>query len=74
MDAYVKRDGDKVIISLTGNGFLYNMVRIITGTLIDVGLNKIEPKDMKAILEAKDRTKAGKTISPCGLYLVSVEY
>ncbi len=73
-DAYVKREEDKVIISLTGNGFLYNMVRIIAGTLIDVGLNKIKPEDMKLILESKDRTKAGKTISPCGLYLVSVEY
>ena len=73
-DAKVTREGELVTIELTGNGFLYNMVRIIAGTLIDVGTNKIEPKDIKNILDAKDRLKAGKTLPPTGLYLVKVEY
>ena len=73
-DAKVTREGELVIIELTGNGFLYNMVRIIAGTLIDVGINKINPEDIKSILEAKDRLKAGKTLPPNGLYLVNVEY
>ena len=73
-DAEVKREGELVIIELTGNGFLYNMVRIIAGTLVDVGIGKIKPEDVKNILEAKDRLKAGKTLPPTGLYLVKVEY
>ena len=57
-----------------GNGFLYNMVRIISGTLIDVGIGKIKPEDVKKILEAKDRKLAGRTLPPQGLYLVEVHY
>ena len=53
---------------------MYNMVRIIAGTLVDVGIGKIEPFDVKEILEAKDRLRAGKTLPPTGLYLVNVEY
>ena len=70
----IKQDGDKIIIELTGNGFLYNMVRIIAGTLVDVGLGKIDPESIPEIIDAKDRTKAGKTLPPYGLYLVKVEY
>ena len=73
-DAKVAREGEIVTIELTGNGFLYNMVRIIAGTLVDVGIGKIEPCNVKEILEAKDRLKAGKTLLPMGLYLVNVEY
>ena len=73
-DAKVTRSGELVTIELTGNGFLYNMVRIIAGTLVDVGTYKIEPIDVKNILDAKDRLKAGKTLPPTGLYLVKVEY
>ena len=73
-DAKVIREGELVTIELTGNGFLYNMVRIIAGTLIDVGTYKIEPIDVKNIIDAKDRLKAGKTLPPTGLYLVKVEY
>ena len=73
-DANVKREGEIVTIELTGNGFLYNMVRIIAGTLVDVGIGKIKPEDVKTILEAKDRLKAGKTLPPTGLYLVDVKY
>lgn len=72
--ASVIQEGDHITISLTGNGFLYNMVRIISGTLVEVGLNKIEPEEIPIILEQKDRTKAGKTLPAHGLYLVNVEY
>lgn len=73
-DAKVEREGDLIKISLTGNGFLYNMVRIIAGTLIEVGENKIKPEEVKDILEAKDRLKAGKTLPATGLCLVNVVY
>lgn len=72
--AIVKQEGDRILIELTGNGFLYNMVRIIAGTLVDVGLGKIKPEQISSIIESKDRTKAGKTLPPHGLFLVSVEY
>ena len=61
-------------IHVSGDGFLYNMVRIITGTLVDMGMGKIEPDEMKTIIEAKDRTKAGHTAPPYGLYLAEVYY
>ena len=73
-DANVEKDGEKVKISLTGNGFLYNMVRIISGTLVEVGLNNIEPEDIPKIIEAKNRQVAGKTLPPQGLFLMKVEY
>jgi tRNA pseudouridine38-40 synthase len=57
-----------------GDGFLYNMVRIICGTIVDVGLGKIDCKDMPKIIESKDRKQAGKTLPPHGLYLVEVYY
>ena len=56
--ANVLEEGDRIIIELKGNGFLYNMVRIISGTLVDVGLGKIKPEEIPGIIEAKDRTKA----------------
>lgn len=68
-----EKDG-RIIIELTGNGFLYNMVRIISGTLVDVGLEKIKPEEITEIINSKDRTRAGKTLPPYGLYLVEVEY
>ena len=73
-NASVKQEGEKIIIELTGNGFLYNMVRIISGTLLDVGLQKIKPEEIKNIIEEKDRQKAGKTLPAHGLYLVEVKY
>lgn len=72
--AEVKQDKERIIIELTGNGFLYNMVRIISGTLLDVGLGKILPEEILNIIEEKNRQKAGKTLPPHGLYLVAVEY
>ncbi len=73
-DAKVERKGDIITITLTGNGFLYNMVRIISGTLVEVGEGKIGPGKIKEILDAKDRLKAGKTLPPTGLCLINVEY
>ncbi len=72
--AEVKTDGDRIYIELTGNGFLYNMVRIISGTLLDVGIGKIDVKDIPEIIDSKDRKKAGKTLPARGLCLVKVEY
>ena len=72
--ANVFKEGDRIIIELTGNGFLYNMVRIIAGTLLDVGLGKISPQEIPNIIESKDRTQAGKTLPANGLCLMRVEY
>ena len=63
-----------IVFEYTGNGFLYNMVRIIAGTLVDVGLGKINPEDIIKIIKSKKRENAGKTLPPQGLYLVKVEY
>ena len=70
----IKKEDERIIIELTGNGFLYNMVRIIVGTLVDVGLGKIKSEQIPEIINSKDRTKAGKTLPPYALYLVKVEY
>ena len=70
----VRKEGDNIIIELTGNGFLYNMVRIISGTLLDVGLGKIKPEEIPEIIESKDRQRAGRTLPAHGLYLVQVVY
>ena len=69
-----KMPNNRIYIELTGNGFLYNMVRIIAGNLVDVGTEKIEPEDIKKIIDSKDRNLAGKTLQPNGLYLVKVNY
>ena len=68
-----KKD-DKIYIELTGNGFLYNMVRIIAGTLVEVGLGKIKPEEIPEIIKSQKRENAGKTLPPNGLYLVKVMY
>ena len=70
----VTKDGDEICIHVEGNGFLYNMVRIIVGTLIEVGCGHREPEDVADILEKKDRSLAGPTAPPEGLTLVSIEY
>ena len=72
--ASVLRDGDMIFLEITGNGFLYNMVRIIAGTLIEVGKGAIKPQQVKKILEAKDRETAGPTAPAHGLTLVEIEY
>ena len=70
----VYQEGDRIMIELTGNGFLYNMVRIIAGTLVEVGFGKIEPNTIPEIIENKKRENAGKTLPPNGLYLMKVIY
>lgn len=70
----VTEEGDFIVIRVTGNGFLYNMVRIIAGTLIYVGAGKIQAEDMGRIIESGDRSKAGKTAGPSGLTLVKIMY
>ncbi len=66
--------GGTVTMTIKGNGFLYNMVRIIAGTLINVGRGFTEPEQVKEMLEAKDRTKAGPTAEARGLMLLRIEY
>jgi len=73
-DLTVSRTGDTITISVTGDGFLYNMVRIIAGTLMETGLGGISPADVKDILEARDRSKAGRTAPASGLCLEEVFY
>ena len=70
----IQKENEKIYIELTGSGFLYNMVRIISGTLVDVGLGKIEPEEIENIIKSQTRENAGKTLPPQGLYLVKVEY
>ena len=70
----IKQVGDRIYLEVTGNGFLYNMVRIIAGTILEVGLGKINPDDITDIINSKSRERAGKTLPPYGLYLVSVNY
>jgi len=65
---------DKLTITFTGNGFLRYQVRNMVGILIKVGENKILPSSISEILEAKDRTKAGKTAPPEGLYLTNIKF
>ena len=64
----------EIVIRVTGNGFLYNMVRIIAGTLIRVGRGFYEPEKIRDILEAKEHTSEGITAPPNGLVLVSIDY
>jgi tRNA pseudouridine38-40 synthase len=73
-DVSVKRADDEVIISVTGNGFLYNMVRIIAGTLLQIGRGKGKPSDIVQMLEAKDRAAAGPTAPPQGLFLIKYRF
>lgn len=70
----IEKDNNRIFIQLTGSGFLYNMVRIITGTLVDVGLEKIEPEEIPNIILSEKRELAGKTLPPNGLFLLNVEY
>ncbi len=72
--ASVEQDGNLLIITFEGDGFLRYQVRNMAGILIKVGENKISTKDVEKILESKDRTTSGKTAPPEGLYLTSITY
>ncbi len=67
-------EGEETVIRVSGTGFLYNMVRIIAGTLLEAGRGRILPEQMPAILEARDRRTAGQTAPACGLTLVRYEF
>nr|MCR5101008.1 tRNA pseudouridine synthase A [Butyrivibrio sp.] len=70
----IEESGNYIRFYYHGNGFLQNMVRILTGTLLEVGYGNIKPEQVKEILEAKDRQKAGPTAPPQGLCLMKVDY
>lgn len=70
----VERDDDRIIFTVAADGFLYNMVRIMVGTLLDISKGKIDKDAVSSIILAKDRTKAGITAPPDGLYLAKVVY
>ncbi|MBQ4535573.1 MAG: tRNA pseudouridine(38-40) synthase TruA [Clostridia bacterium] len=73
-DIEIKQNGIEIEIFVTGNGFLYNMVRIIVGTLLDVAMGKTNPSNIPAIIASKDRRLAGETVKAEGLYLWRVGY
>lgn len=70
----VFREGDMVTIRVSGTGFLYNMVRIISGTLIEIGNGQYPPERMQKILDAKDRSAAGPTAPAQGLTLMGIQF
>ena len=70
----VEKQEEEIVIRVCGGGFLYNMVRIIAGTLMEAGRGAIRPEQVKDILEAKDRQAAGPTAPACGLTLVKYEF
>ena len=70
----VSKNEDEISIRVTGNGFLYNMVRIIVGTLIEVGAGKRKPEEILEMLAATDRSSAGPTAPACGLSMIGIEY
>lgn len=69
-----RTEGKMIIMTIRGTGFLYNMVRIIMGTLLKCGMNMYPPEHVKEILDAKDRAAAGPKAEACGLQLVGIEY
>lgn len=70
----IEKEGDMLVLRVTGNGFLYNMVRIIAGTLLRAGGGFFPPEYMQTILEGKNRELAGETARPEGLTLVEIKY
>lgn len=73
-EASVLQSGEELVIRVTGNGFLYNMVRIIVGTLLEVGYGRLAPETIPQILDKKDRSAAGPTAPAKGLTLVKYEF
>jgi tRNA pseudouridine38-40 synthase len=70
----IDKSEDYIKFSIIGDGFLYNMVRIIVGTLLEVGVGRFKPEDIVDIINSKDRSRAGKSVSACGLTLEKVFY
>ena len=73
-DLTVERQGDLIVMRVTGSGFLYNMVRIIAGTLLQAGTGERRPEEMADILRAADRAAAGPTAPACGLTMIGIDY
>lgn len=67
-------NGDEIVFKVCGSGFLYNMVRIMVGTLLDAGQGRIKPQEIEVMLNERDRSAAGKTAPPHGLYLYQLTY
>ncbi len=70
----IRETEDSVYLRFEGNGFLYNMVRILTGTLVEIGAGKREPESIRDILQQKERSLAGETAPAQGLTLLAVRY
>ena len=70
----ILKDGSVITIRISGNGFLYNMVRIIVGTLLEAGLGRMDPADMERIISARNRSAAGPTAPAKGLTMIGIEY
>lgn len=73
-DLTVEKNKEEIVIRVTGSGFLYNMVRIIAGTLLEAGSGRMEPEGMEEILGARERSAAGPTAPACGLILTEIRY
>ena len=73
-DLTIREEGEEISFEVSGNGFLYNMVRIMVGTLYYVGIGKLRAEDIPEILSSGKRDRAGKTMPPEGLYLKEVRY
>lgn len=73
-DIKITQAGEDISIQITGNGFLYNMVRIIAGTLVEVGMGRREPESVKQAIERAERSLAGPTAPACGLTLINIDY
>ena len=73
-EAKWEEDGDRLIFTISADRFLRNMVRAIVGTMVETGKSKLKPEDMKSIIEAKDRSRAGFSVPAHGLFLERVKY
>ena len=70
----VQQQGETVVITVTADGYLYNMVRILAGTLVEAGLHKRTPDSVLPLLQSRDRRLAGQTLPAKGLFLEDVAY
>ena len=73
-EAYIAQFNDQIIFTFVAKSFLHNQIRIMVGTIAEIGKNTLHYKDIINIINAKDRAKAGPTAPPCGLYLAHIEY
>ena len=73
-DCRVDRRGDLITLSVTGDGFLYNMVRILAGTVLEAAFGRLAPEEIAGVLDSRDRGRAGPTLPPHGLFLDRVFY